>query len=268
MAILTLSRELGCGGREIAQGVQATFGYDLLNRDRFLQEVGARGAKWDQWAKELDERSPTVWERFGWSFKAFGALARSIVLEHAVKDNYIVVEHGGNMILKGLQHVFRVRILADQATRLERIVSRESVDYDTAKWLAERTDHERANFLKTLFDEDWSDPANYDAVFNSSIQSTDEILASICQTLLSKDKSKTKEAQEWLEIHSSAAKLEAGLCTYPFLFVSTLEVVVEDGALVMKGIVRDPKHKKKVEALAKKPAGHNPVRFDLHYRLG
>jgi hypothetical protein len=114
----------------------------------------------------------------------------------------------------------------------------------------------------------FTDPANYDAVFNSSIQSTDEISASICQTLLSKDKSKTKEAQEWLEIHSSAAKLEAGLCTYPFLFVSTLEVAVEDSALVIKGIVRDPKHKKKVEAIAKQLAGDTALKFALHYRVG
>jgi cytidylate kinase len=267
MAVLTISREFGSGGREIGRQVVKELGYEYLNRNRFFKEVATQGGKWEQWGKGFDEHSPSVWEKYDWSFRGFGALARSILLDYAVKDNAVLMERGGNFLLKGVPHVFRIRVIAPLEARLDRVMIRESVDYDTARWLIERTDHERSQFIRALFGKDWGDPEEFDVVFNTGIQPVDEIVHAVCETLRHRDALKTDEVQQELRLHAQAAKLEAGLFTYPYLFVNTLEVTVEKGTLVLRGIVRNPKQKKRVEEIAAEMAADVPLKFGLHYRM-
>jgi len=267
MAILTISREFGAGGREIGRGVVAEMGYEYLKRDRFLEEVKAQGKKWEQWGKGFDEHSPSVWEKYDWSFRGFCALTRSILLDYAVRDNAILMERGGNFLLKGVHHAFRIRVIAPLRERIDRVMIRESVDYDTARWLIERTDHERSQFIMALVGKDWGEPEEFDAIFNTATQPIDEIVHVVCEALRHADKLKTDEEQEELRLHAQAAKLEAGLCTYPYLFVSTLEVSIEKGTLVLRGIVRDLKQKKRVEEIASQFVGDTPISFSLHYRV-
>jgi cytidylate kinase len=267
MAILTISREFGSGGRDIGRGVIKELGYDYLNRDRFFSEVRERGQKWEEWGKGLDEHSPTVWERYDWSFRGFAALTRSILLEYAARDNVVIMERGGNFLLKGVPHAFRIRVIAPLEARIDRVMIRESVDYDTARWLVERTDHERSRFILALVEKDWSDPGEFDAVFNTGIQPIDELVHTVCETLQHRDHLKTDEAQKELMLHAQAAKLEGRLFTYPQLFVNTLEIFVEKGTLVLRGVVRDPKQKKRVEEIARQLADNAPITFNLHYRF-
>lgn len=54
---------------------------------------------------------------------------------------------------------------------------------------------------------------------------------------------------------------------FQHVLVSTLEVTVEKGTLVLRGVVRDSKQKKRVEEAAMKLAEDVPLQFNLHYRL-
>jgi cytidylate kinase len=267
MAILTISREFGSGGREIGRGVVKETGYEYLTREKFFKEVSAQGKKWELWGKGFDEHSPSVWERYDWSFRGFAALSRSILLEYASRDNAVLMERGGNFLVRGVPHAFRIRVIAPLDSRIDRVMIRESVDYDTARWLIERTDHERAHFIRAVCGKEWDDAADFDAVFNTGLEPIDEIVLAVCEILRHRDTLKTDEAQQELRLHAQAAKLEAGLFTYPFLFVNTLEVSVEKGVLELRGIVRDPKQKRHVEEIAEKFSGGLPIKFNLHYRV-
>jgi cytidylate kinase len=267
MAILTISREFGAGGRDISRGVVKELGYEYLHRERFFQEVRAQGAKWEEWGKGLDEHSPSLWEKYDYSFRGFAALTRSILLDFAARDNVVIMERGGNFLLKGTPHAFRIRVLAPLQARIDRTLIRESVDYDTALWLIERTDYERSHFILALTGKDWSDPEEFDAVFNTGLQPIEEVVYTVCDTLRHRDHLKTEEAQNRLRLRTQAAKVEAGLFTYPYLWVNTLEVSVQEGKLLLQGIVRDSKQKHRVMEVAQKLAGDVPITFNLHYRL-
>lgn len=267
MAILTISREFGSGGREVGRAVANKLGYEYLNKERILKELGAFGKKWEEWGKGLDEHAPSMWERYDYSFKGFGSQVRSILLEYAAKDNVILMERGGNFLLKGIPHSFRIRVVAPLEQRLERIMIREVLDYDTALWLTEQTDHHRSRFIAALYGKQWDDPTEFDAVFNTGIQPLEEVIRVVCETLPSRDHLKTREVEEWLRFHAAAAKVEAGLLTHPYLYINVVEVAVERSALVLRGIVRDPKQRKKVEEVAKNLAGDIPLESHLRLRL-
>jgi len=266
MSIFTLSREYGAGGRELATAISEKLGYACLDKQSMLKILKDSGSDWEEWAKGLDEHSPTVWEKFDWSFRGFAALVKRIILEESDNDNVIIVERGGNFLLENVPHAYRIRLIADKESKLDRIMMRESVDYDTAEWLSERTDEERARFILSMYSKDWADEANYDAVYNSSKTNVQEITNIVCNELERKASLKTVESAYDLHFRAIAAKIEAGLLTAPNLFITVLDVIVEENSLILRGIVRDPKHKKRVEEAAKKIAGDIPLKMHLHYR--
>lgn len=266
MAILTVSREFGSGGREIGRAVAGLMGYEYVNKERILDDIRASGKEWEEWSKDLDEHNPTTWEKYDWSFRGFGALIQSHVLNHALKDNVVIMGRGGNFLLKDIPHALSIRVTAPLEQRIERIIKRESVDRGTALWLAEKTDKERAGFILALYHKHWEKPSEYDMTFDLGTKNINEIISIVKDKLLEKDKFNTGEARKVLEMRALAAKVKAGILTNPNFFVPTLDVTHDGMGIILKGVVHNPKEHKRLEDEAVKLAGDVPVRCELHYR--
>ncbi len=263
-AILTISREFGSGGREIGRAVAQELGYEYVDRERILADIRQHGVRWEQWADQLDEHCPTVWEKYDWSFRGFSSLIQLHLLEHAKKGGVVIMGRGGNFLLKGVPHALRTRITAPLEARIERVIKREGVDRETARWLCEKTDHERACFLHALYGGRWDDPAEYDRVFAVSGESVDREVTSIIVDL--KSRIVTDKGRQTLRLLAAAAMVKAGIATNPKLFVPVFDVLPDGDGLVLRGITHSPKEHGTIEEAAKKLAGDLPIRCDLHYR--
>jgi len=265
-AVLTISREFGSGGREIGQTIARELSYEYVDRDTILADIRKDGPKWEQWAKDLDEHCPTVWEKYDWSFRGFASLVQWHILEHAQKGGVVIMGRGGNFLLKGVPHAYRIRVTAPLEARIERIVKRETVDQDTAQWLCEKTDHERACFLHAVYGGRWDDPANYDAVISVAGQSVDSSVAEVKSGLAGRELAGTEEARKTLRLLAAAARVKAGIATNPRLFIPVFDVLPDGEGLVLRGITHTPKEHRRIEDEAGKLAGGLRLRCELHYR--
>ena len=263
-AILTISREFGSGGREIGQAVARDLGYHYVDRDAILADIRKDGPKWEQWARDLDEHRPSVWEKYDWSYRGFAALMQLHILEHAQQGGVVIMGRGGNFVLKDVPHAYRIRVTAPLEIRMERIVKREGVDRETARWLCEKTDKERAGFLHSIYGGRWDDPAEYDRVFTVSGQSVDREVKEIVETL--SQRTVTGEAQNALLVLAAAAKVRAGIATNPHFFIPVFDVLPDGKGLVLRGITHTPEEHKRIEDEAKRLAGDFSLRCELHYR--
>jgi cytidylate kinase len=266
MAILTISREFGSGGREIGRAVAESMGYEYVDKEKIHAEIRAAGRDWDEWGKELDEHCPTIWEKYDWSFRGYGALLQSAILQYALKDKVVIMGRGGNFLLQDIPHAVRIRIVASLEARIERIMVRDAVDRETARWLVEKTDRGRSRFLYSLYGKHWDDPAEFDFVFTPEVKSIEEISSLVKKLLRERDRLNTPESRKILQLRADAAKVKAGLLTNPALFVPTLDVHEDGTAIVLRGVVHNPKEHKRIEELARKLAGDLPLRCELHYR--
>ena len=266
MAILTISREFGSGGREIGQTVAKILNYEYINKERLIGDIRASGKEWEEWGKNLDEHCPTVWEKYDWSFRGFGALLQSCILNHALDDKVVIIGRGGNFLLKAIPYALRIRVVAPIDKRIDRIMERESVDRDTAHWLAEKTDRERSCLIHLLYGKHWDDHAEYDMVFDTGVKTLDEIVNIVKDTLLEKEKFNTEAARKLLQIMAIAAKIKAEILIDHGLFIPTLDVYPEGENLILRGVIHSPKEHKKIEDKAKKIAGDIPLKCELHYR--
>ena len=262
--VLTISREFGSGGREIGQAVARSLGYAYVDREVILADIGRDGTKWEKWAEDLDEHRPTVWERYDWSFRGFAALVQWHILEHAQRGGVVIMGRGGNFVLKGVPHAYRIRVTAPLDSRIERIVQRESVDRETARWLCEKTDGERSRFLHAIYGGQWDDPAEYDQVFSVAGQSVDHEVKAVIDALA--QRAVTAEAQKSLRQLAAAARVKAGIATDPSFFIPVFDVLPDVDGLVVRGITHAPREHKRIEDAARKLAGGIPLRFELHFR--
>jgi hypothetical protein len=263
-AILTISREFGSGGREIGQAIARDRGYRYVDRELILADIRKDGPKWEQWAAELDEHYPTVWEKYDWSFRGLAALVQLHILEHAQQGGVVIMGRGGNFVLRDVPHAYRIRVTAPMDARIERVIKRESVDRDTAKWLCERTDRERAGYLHALYGRRWDDPGEYDRVFSITGPSVDREAAEVMDALNARPV--TSRGLQTLHLLAGAARVRAGIATNPGLFVPVLDVLVEGEGLVLRGITHTPKEHQRIDDEAKRLAGALSIRSELHYR--
>ena len=267
MAILTTSREFGSGNMEIVRAIMVSFHYEYVDKVMLFEEIRAIGGEWERWAKELDESSPSFFEKYDRSFKGFAALLQSIQLRYALKDNVILRGRGANFLMEGIPHAYRIRVVGSLEDRIERVTARDLVDQETARWLIEKSDRERAGFVHALYDKDMSDPQFYDAVFDKGRQSIDEIIEIVKHALLARDELKTDAAQKLLSMRRAAARIKARIIMDPCLYIPVLEVDCTETEIAVRGIVRTSIQFEGIAHAARELAGDLPLSIELHYRV-
>jgi cytidylate kinase len=267
MATLTISRQHGSSGRELGQDIAREIGYEYIDRERILEDIRAKGQDWEKWEKEFEEHRPSIWEKYDWSFRGFVALQQSLILDYALKDKVVIMGRGGNFLLKDIPFVLKVRIEAPLDARIDHIQNRENIDLVTATFMINKLDKESRGFIGTVYSEDWNVHTYYDIIFNTVIQSTDIIMASLKAALLEKDLLfNTEEARKALRMKAATAGVKAGILTNSRFFIPTLDVRPSGDTIVLRGVVHNPKEHKDVEDEARRLAGNIPVKCELHYR--
>lgn len=199
---VTIEREFGSGGGEIAQLVSNHLGWKLW--DQLLTEEIARLAECPKSVVQpREERTDPLYYRL---FKSFlrgsyeGSLnayrlnlvdSESIlkiterVIQHvAKKGNSVIVGRGSQQFLRNRQDTLRVFLYAPREDKLQRLVARGKKRKD-AEQLVDTVDRERTDFLKKYFHVEWPDRAVYHTMINTSIgeQAVLEIILDLTKSL-------------------------------------------------------------------------------------
>src|SRR6266498_1093515 len=184
--IITIEREYGCGGGEIAQKVANQLGWKLW--DQLLTEEIARLAKCPKAVVEVrEERTDPLYYRL---FKSFmrGSYEGSInapklnlvdsetilritkrVVEHvAERGNCVIVGRGSQQFLKSRPDTLRVFLYAPREDKVQRLLAR-GKSPEEAEQLVDTVDRERADFIQKYFNVEWPDRSIYHTMINTAI---------------------------------------------------------------------------------------------------
>lgn len=266
MAILVISYEFGSGAEEIGHAVERQLGYEYISLGRVLDEAKKTGGKWERFSIEYGDGSPNIWERYDWSFMGFMALAQSIILNHALRDNVVLMTRASNYMLEGIPHALRIRVVAPEEKRIERMMSKEDISRDTAKLLVHQADWEIASVIRQLYGKKWDDPEAYEIKFDTDARSIEEILEIVLNLLSAKGNLKSPEAQRQLEMRALAARIKAAVATNPDYLIPTLEVEAQQDGIVLRGVARSIREHKAIDKEVRKICGDTPVTCSIHYR--
>ena len=197
--IITIEREYGCGGGEIAQLVANQLGWKLW--DQRLTEEIARLANCPKAVVEArEERNDPLYYRL---FKSFmrGSYEGAVnapklnlvdsetilritrrVVEHAAEaGNCVIVGRGSQQFLKTRPDTLRIFLYAPREDKVRRLIHRGKSEKE-AEELVDSVDQERADFIQKYFNVDWPDRPIYHALLNTVIG--DECTANMILSLV------------------------------------------------------------------------------------
>ncbi|MCC6444633.1 MAG: cytidylate kinase-like family protein [Armatimonadetes bacterium] len=171
--LVTVSREHGSGGTEIARTVARQLGWHLLDRElveRMAKEAHVRHSL----IETLDEKTQTNIDYWIKEFIGANFLAQSDYLKYLMRVLLAVGHHGEVVIVgRGANFVFprqqglHVRVIAPLERRVERIARLEGLSTRDARVAVQKADAERAAFVRLHFHRDINDPFAYDLIINT-----------------------------------------------------------------------------------------------------
>lgn len=184
--IVTVEREYGCGGGEIAQRLAERLGWKLW--DHLLTEEIARLAKCSNAVVEQrEERTDPLYYRLFKSFlrgsyegsinahklnlvdsENIMKMTERVVLHAASKGNCVIVGRGSQLFLKDRPDTFRTFLYAPREEKVRRLLIRGKTEKE-AQELVDPIDEERASYIEKYFHVQWPDRAVYHTMLNTSI---------------------------------------------------------------------------------------------------
>lgn len=184
--IITISRQFGAGGSEVARRVAEALGWRLVDNE-LIDRVAERAGIPPEEVAQKEERAPGFLERL------IRALARAvpelfprpaekvpepeevglvrvterIVAELAGEGNVVVVGRGAAAVLRQRQDALHVKVVAPKPFRIRAAMARFGLDQNAAAKTLDETDAGRARYHKQYYGRDWNDPTNYHLVLNT-----------------------------------------------------------------------------------------------------
>jgi cytidylate kinase len=215
MATITISREYGSGGDEIAARVSEKLGYRYFDRAMLAQIVAETGLSESEIVdfsednykvrsflehlfarSSLREINRTNWDEDPTGTRASEsaflneaqgiALVQSAIRAAYKQGNVVIVGRGGQAILKGLPGVLHVRVQAPLDTRFGHIAAKKNIHLLGLR--KEIVDHDlaAADYLKRFYGIAWDDPMLYDVVINTtqlSVEAAAQMIVDAAQSL-------------------------------------------------------------------------------------
>jgi cytidylate kinase len=187
MAVITISRQYGSEGDEIAANVCQLLGYQAFDKrlmEKVAADVGLTKGEIVDFSEDqhrvrgfLDRLlgSPplVMTQSHTWSEVKVIDAAESIPVVQSViraayqRGNVVIVGRGGQAVLRNEPGVLHVRIEAPLETRISRVQLREGLTYGLARDVVAERDRAAADYLKRFYNVDWSDSLLYHLIINT-----------------------------------------------------------------------------------------------------
>jgi len=262
MAIITISREIKSGGLELAQRLAQRLGYAIKSREVIME--GAR--KYNIMEEELLRRlegAPNLWQRLTREHRRFLCFIQSSLVDAVKQDNVVYHGHAGQLFLRGINHVLKIRLEAPPEARINAVMQEQHLGYDEAHNYVEKVDDQRMRWVKTLYDEELRDPALYDISFNTANLSIESIVEIIAMTVQRPEFRTTENSLRKLEDLSLSCEVKAALASDDKLWNVPVAVKTENGVVTLRGHVKDDKVREELALLVNQVKGVKECQLNL-----
>ena len=223
MAIVTLLKSTFSGTRELAERVSEDLGYRLVVRDDFIDEIAEYGM-----SRQRQDRACR--RRLG--------ILRPIDLGWAHYRVYLGDD--GRGLLRGFPNVLTVKVVADMECRIDNLIERTdyAISRKKAKRIVEKSDERTVRCRRTLYDDGWGDPSDFDLVIEPGRTSISEACRLIRAAVEQPQYQTAPKTLDTIEQLTVAAELRSRIAMDVDVVDDNVDVEVRDGVITVAGSVR------------------------------
>lgn len=242
MAVIAMTREMGSGGREVAQRLADELGLTLVLHELVEHDLAERLQVPESVVHHRFEGGASLRERWQVPTKRLAQYTAEEVLELAQKGNALIRCWGACVLLREVPHVVRVRVCAPRELRERSVMERRSKDRGAARQEIERNDAAHKRTLQAAFGVDWDDPLLYDLVLNTGRLSIETCVKLVRDLVESPEMRETEASRAMLDDKVVEAHMRIMLAQRFTVGtgVSKIEATARGGKVVLKGIAIHP----------------------------
>lgn len=187
--VVTVSRQLGSGGEDVARKVAATLGFRYLDKEVIERAAAAAGVP-AELISEAERNQPfrkrmleaiannPGWAALGWyepvpylrntmyTSEHYRRLVEDVVRDVAREGDAVILGHGAQVILRDRWDTVKVLVTATARQRTRWLREKLGLDLDDAELGIARSDTERSCYFQRIYQETWLSPALYDLSLN------------------------------------------------------------------------------------------------------
>ena len=232
MAVITISRGSFSGGKMLAECLADALGYRCIDRDVIVDKAAAYGATQEELRATLD-KPPSFLDRMKHKRYIYLTLIQAALLEEVRGGKAIYHGNAGHLLLRGVSHVLRVRIIAPLEYRVAMV--QDSLKLGPAEALAyvQKMDQDRARWTQYLYGVGCGDPTQYDLVLSlerMDIREACEVIAHAAQMRCFEE---TPEYHAALEDLALASRVRASLIGDPRTSQAEVDIRARSGAVTL-----------------------------------
>jgi len=175
--IITISRELGSGGRFIGEEVAKKLGITYYDKN-IISEIAEKSGLSPEYIQESAELSPKK-GLFAYALSGRDITGKSVedmvyeaqrkvILELAEKESCVIIGRNADFILKDRNDVLNVFIYGDMPEKIQRIMGLYNVEEKEAVKMIADIDKRRMTNYNFYTDQKWGKASNYTLCLNSS----------------------------------------------------------------------------------------------------
>ncbi len=173
MTTITISRQPGSLGDEIASAVAREINGTVIAKEYFEEQFHNEGLSEDI-LTHYDEKNPNFWHSLAANREKYFHYMAAFLYESAEKGSCVILGRGGQVLLRDVPGVVKVRVLAKQENRVNRLREKHEISREYAEKVIQEVDHNREGFHRKFFQVLPSEAELYDLILNTSKLSLNE----------------------------------------------------------------------------------------------
>ena len=183
MSVITISRECGVDSEEVASLLAKELGWEYIGKQlvaRIAGELSISESEAETFLQDAQSRLLRFVDRYTCSLiqkvvdhehgclddESYFKTVKKLVEDVYEDKNAIILGWGGMCLLKDKPNVLHVRLIKDEAGKIDTIMKRFNIDRKAAKYHIDREEKDSKSLIKHYFNVDWNDASLYDLVID------------------------------------------------------------------------------------------------------
>jgi len=256
MQLVCVSQGSLSTGKEFAKSLARKLDYRLLTREEVVDQAADEGIAVGRLETAVMKRRPFD-ERLAQDRDHYQAFTVKLICERALQDNLVYVGRTGHLLLPGVTHILRIRVVTDMESRITSVMQRLRLGREKAKQYIEQVEEDRERWARLVYNVDWKFPGFYDLVVNMEQVGVESASTALCDYAQLPEFRETPFSRKALENHLLAARARVALARDKRTYAIGVKVRANDGVL---SVAYPPKDAQVAPAIPEALAGLEGVR--------
>ncbi len=244
MTVITMTREMGSLGKDVASGVAETLGLQVVYHEVIERDIADRMKLGESDVNRFLEGKPALSDRLKIDKDQLSHYTAEEIYDIALEDKAVIRGWGAIVLLRSVPHILRVRVCAPMSFRVRVMQDRLGLENEQdVRREIERNDAAHTRAVHGLLKSDWQGPLNYDLVMNTERVPVSDCVRQVVALAGSTAFEKTTSSQQILSDLIVEHRVRNAIASKEDLAISVRNVDISfgDGELVLTGLIENRK---------------------------